>query len=41
LPPSDGTNDVNCGDISETDFNSVGDDPDGLDRDGDGVACES
>jgi hypothetical protein len=33
--------DVNCGDISATDFRSVGSDPFRLDGDGDGVACES
>jgi hypothetical protein len=33
--------DVDCGDLGETDFDSVGDDPDSLDADGDGVACES
>jgi hypothetical protein len=38
--PNDGA-DYNCSDISETDFESVGSDPDGLDADNDGVACES
>jgi hypothetical protein len=38
--PNDGS-DYNCSDISETDFESVGSDPDGLDADNDGVACES
>jgi hypothetical protein len=38
--PNDGS-DYNCPDISETDFESVGSDPDGLDADNDGVACES
>ncbi|MFL5913433.1 MAG: hypothetical protein ACJ768_23050 [Gaiellaceae bacterium] len=33
--------DVDCGDIAETDFNSVGSDPDRLDADNDGIACES
>ena len=33
--------DVNCGDIPEKDFNSIGSDPDRLDADHDGVACES
>ena len=33
--------DVDCGDIPETDFNSVGSDPERLDADNDGIACES
>jgi hypothetical protein len=33
--------DVNCPDLAESDFDSVGSDPYGLDRDGDGIACES
>jgi hypothetical protein len=33
--------DVDCGDLAETDFDVVGDDVDGLDGDGDGIACES
>jgi hypothetical protein len=33
--------DVDCGDLLETDFYVVGDDVDGLDGDGDGIACES
>ena len=33
--------DVDCGEIPETDFYVVGDDVDGLDGDGDGIACES
>ena len=33
--------DVDCGDLVETDFDVVGDDVDGLDGDGDGIACES
>lgn len=33
--------DVNCGDLSATDFQSTGSDPYRLDADGDGVACES
>jgi resuscitation-promoting factor RpfB len=37
----DGAGDVNCTDLSDTDFDSVGSDPYGLDRDGDGIACES
>jgi hypothetical protein len=32
--------DVDCGEISDTNLSVVGDDVDGLDRDGDGVACE-
>jgi hypothetical protein len=41
LDPSDDYNDVDCGEIYDTDFDSIGDDPYGLDRDVDGVACES
>lgn len=37
--PVDG--DVDCPEIPADDFRSVGDDPYGLDRDGDGIACES
>jgi hypothetical protein len=33
--------DVDCGDLAETDFQVVGVDVDGLDGDGDGIACES
>lgn len=33
--------DVDCGDLVESDFYVVGDDVDGLDGDGDGIACES
>jgi hypothetical protein len=33
--------DVDCPEIPESDFASVGSDPYGLDRDGDGIACES
>lgn len=33
--------DVNCTQIPETNFRSVGDDPYGLDGNGDGIACES
>jgi hypothetical protein len=33
--------DVDCTEISDTDLTVVGDDVDGLDRDGDGIACES
>lgn len=32
--------DVNCGDVTDRGFRSVGDDPHGFDGDGDGVACE-
>jgi resuscitation-promoting factor RpfB len=37
----DDAGDVNCTDLAESDFDSVGSDPYGLDRDGDGIACES
>jgi hypothetical protein len=33
--------DVDCTEIADTDLTVVGDDVDHLDRDGDGVACES
>lgn len=33
--------DVDCDELVESDFDSVGSDPYGLDADGDGVACES
>ena len=33
--------DVDCADIPERNFKSVGSDPDFLDADGDGIACES
>jgi hypothetical protein len=36
-----GVGDVDCGDLVETDFDVVGYDVDGLDGDGDGIACES
>jgi TolA-binding protein len=39
VPASSG--DVDCGELLETDFSVVGVDVDGLDGDGDGVACES
>jgi hypothetical protein len=39
--PYDTYGDVDCPDIPETDFDSVGTDPHGLDADGDGIACES
>jgi hypothetical protein len=41
LDPWQGYNDVECGDITDQDFTSTGEDPYGLDRDLDGVACES
>jgi hypothetical protein len=41
LDPSDGLNDLDCTEIADTDFESVGDDPYGLDADSDGIACES
>ena len=40
LNPSDGLNQVACTTV-DTNFQSVADDPYGLDPDGDGVACES
>ena len=33
--------DVDCGELSDTDFSSVGSDPYRLDADSDGIACES
>jgi micrococcal nuclease len=33
--------DLNCGDIEERDFEVVGRDPHGFDRDHDGIGCES
>jgi hypothetical protein len=33
--------DLNCGDISHKNFKVTGSDPHGLDRDGDGIGCES
>lgn len=41
LDPSDGSNDVTCTELDDQDFNSIGGDPYGLDRDLNGVACES
>ncbi len=41
VDPADGTNEVNCTEVGDTDFNSVAADPYGLDPDGDGLACES
>src|SRR5215204_1578477 len=33
--------DLNCDDVSDTDFEVVGSDPHGFDRDNDGIGCES
>lgn len=33
--------DLDCGDVAAQDFSSVGSDPNGFDREGDGLACES
>lgn len=41
IEPSDGSSSVDCAEIGEEDFSSLGADPYGLDPDGDGVACES
>jgi hypothetical protein len=41
LDPYDGYDNADCYSIPETDFDSVGSDPYDLDRDGDGIACES
>jgi hypothetical protein len=41
VDPYVGKDDVNCDDVTDTDFDSVGDDPYELDADGDGTACES
>jgi predicted nucleic acid-binding Zn ribbon protein len=41
VAPYTGEDDVNCDDVTETDFDSVADDPYELDADGDGTACES
>jgi hypothetical protein len=41
VKPYEGSDDVNCSDVEETDFDSLADDPYGLDRDADGIACES
>jgi hypothetical protein len=38
--PNDGA-DYDCAELSASDFESVGSDPDRLDADGDGIACES
>jgi hypothetical protein len=37
----DDAGDVDCTELADSDFDSVGSDPYGLDADGDGVACES
>lgn len=37
----DNVGDVDCTELSDSDFSSVGSDPYGLDADGDGIACES
>jgi hypothetical protein len=36
-----GIGDVDCGELSETNIQVLGSDPDGLDADGDGIGCES
>lgn len=41
LDPADGSTDVDCTKIRQQDFNSVGEDPYGLDPNGDSIACES
>ena len=41
LDPADGSTDIDCTKIRQKDFNSVGDDPYGLDPNGDTVACAS
>ena len=41
LEPSDASGGVDCTEIAEQDFSSIGDDPYGLDPDLDGIACES
>jgi hypothetical protein len=38
--PADGA-DYDCGELADSDFESVGSDPSRLDADGDGIACES
>jgi hypothetical protein len=40
-PTFSGEGDLNCADFAETDFPTPPGDPDGLDGDGDGIACES
>jgi hypothetical protein len=41
LAPADGSSDIDCTKIRQQDFNSVGDDPYGLDPNGDSIACDS
>lgn len=41
LDPADGSKDVDCTEIGQQDFNSIRDDPYGLDPNGDSIACES
>lgn len=41
VPRDADADDVSCGQIPDRDFDSIGDDPYGLDPDGDGVACET
>jgi hypothetical protein len=41
VPTYSGGGDLDCSDFSETDFPTPPGDPDGLDGDGDGIACES
>ncbi len=40
IPPYDQVGDLDCKDISEQNFQSIGSDPHRLDRDNDGIACE-
>ena len=40
-PTYSGGGDLDCADFAETDFPTPPGDPDGLDGDGDGIACES
>ena len=41
VPPYTGVDNVNCSDLTDTNFASVGNDPYNLDADGDGIACEA
>lgn len=41
VPAYSGGGDLDCADFAETDFPTPPGDPDGLDGDGDGIACES
>ena len=41
IPTYSGGGDLDCADFSETDFPTPPGDPNGLDGDGDGIACES